>query len=87
MTTQAGAAVLSTGFLSSNVPGASNFLPGNNGKINFGNSQRILQQATDDMIQKRYNSGNVKPYAGPTARSLFYNAALYDYNSAKYGQY
>ena len=87
MTTQAGAAVLSTGFLSSNIPGASNFLPGNNGKINFGNSQRILQQATDDMIQKRYNSGNVKPYAGPTARSLFYNAALYDYNSAKYGQY
>lgn len=87
MTTQAGAAVLSTGFLSSNIPGASNFLPGNNGKINYGNSQRILQQATDDMIQKRYNSGNVKPYAGPTARSLFYNAAIYDYNSAKYGQY
>jgi hypothetical protein len=87
MTTQAGAAVLNSGFLSSNIPGASNLLPGNNGKINFGNSQRILQQATDDMIQKRYNSGNVKPYAGPTARSLFYNAAIYDYNSAKYGQY
>ncbi len=87
MSSIAGAAVQSSGFLSSNVPGASDFLPNNNGRVNFGNTQRILQRATDDTVQKRYNTGVVNPYAGPTARSLFYNAAIYDYNSAKYGQY
>lgn len=87
MTTQAGSPVLSTGFLSSNIPGAADLLPNNNGRQNYGNTARLNQDATNDVIQKRYNTGNVKPYAGPTARSLFYNAAIYDYNSAKYGQY
>jgi hypothetical protein len=82
-----GAATLSSGFISSNIPGASDLLPSNNGRINYGNTAKFYQQATGDLIQKRYNSGQVKPYAGPTARSLFYNAAIYDYNSAKYGQY
>ena len=86
-TQQSGTPTTVSGFLSSNIPGAADFLPGNNGRVNFGNTQRILQLATDDTVQKRYNTGNVKPYAGPTARSLFYNAAIYDYNSAKYGQY
>lgn len=73
--------------LSTNNKTAADLIPGNNGRINYGNTQRILQNSTQEMIQKRYNSGNVNPYAGPTARSLFYNASIYDYNSSKYGQY
>jgi hypothetical protein len=73
--------------LSSNNPTAGDLLPKRNGTINFGNNQKLLQNSTKDVIDKAYNSGSVNPYAGPTARSLFYNAAIYDYNSAKYGQY
>lgn len=73
--------------LSTNNPTAGDRLPKKNGIINFGNNQRLLQNSTKDVIDKSYNSGSVNPYAGPTARSLFYNAAIYDYNSAKYGQY
>jgi hypothetical protein len=73
--------------LSTNNPTAGDRLPKRNGTINFGNNQRLLQNSTKDVIDKTYNSGSVNSYAGPTARSLFYNAAIYDYNSAKYGQY
>ena len=73
--------------LSTNNPTAGDRLPQRNGTINYGNNQRLLQNSTKDVIDKAYNSGSVNPYAGPTARSLFYNAAIYDYNSAKYGQY
>lgn len=73
--------------LSSNNPTAGDRLPKRNGMINFGNNQRLLQNSSKDVVDTAYNSGSVKPYAGPTARSLFYNAAIYDYNSAKYGQY
>ena len=73
--------------LSTNNPTAGDRLPKRNGLINYGNDQRLLQNSTKEVIDKAYNSGNVNPYAGPTARSLFYNAAIYDYNSAKYGQY
>lgn len=73
--------------LSTNNPTAGDRLPKRNGTINFGNNQRLLQNSTKDVIDKAYNSGSVNPYAGPTARSLFYNAAIYDYNHSKYGQY
>ena len=73
--------------LTSNNPTAADRSPGANGRINTGNNTVLLQNSTKEMIEKRYNSGTVKPYAGPTARSLFYNAAIYDYNNAKYGQY
>ena len=73
--------------LSTNNPTAGDRLPKRNGLINYGNDQRLLQNSTKEVVDKAYNSGNVNPYAGPTARSLFYNAAIYDYNSAKYGQY
>jgi hypothetical protein len=73
--------------LSTNNPTAGDRLPKRNGLINYGNDQRLLQNSTKEVIDKAYNSGNVNSYAGPTARSLFYNAAIYDYNSAKYGQY
>ena len=73
--------------LSSNNPTAADISPGANGRINTGNNTVLLQNSTKEMIEKRYNSGTVKPYSGPTARSLFYNAAIYDYNNAKYGQY
>ena len=56
-------------------------------RLNLGNTQELLQKQSKDLVDSRYNSGVVKPYAGPTARSLFYNAATYDYNNAKYGQY
>jgi hypothetical protein len=78
--------ILNSG-ISTNIPGASDFIPNMLGRINFGNNQRILQLATDDTIQKAYNSGNVNPYSGPTARSLFYNAATYSHENAKYGQF
>jgi len=73
--------------LTSNNPTAADRSPGANGRINTGNNTVLLQNSTKEMVEKRYNSGRVKPYAGPTARSLFYNAAIYDYNNAKYGQY
>jgi len=73
--------------LSTNNPTAADISPGANGRINTGNNTVLLQNSTKEMVEKRYNSGRVKPYAGPTARSLFYNAAIYDYNNAKYGQY
>lgn len=73
--------------LSSNNPTAGDRLPKSNGMVNFGNNQRLLQNSSKDVVDKFYNSGRVNSYAGPTARSLFYNAAIYDYNSAKYGQY
>ena len=73
--------------LSTNNPTAADRSPGNNGRINFGNTQTLYQNSTKEMVDKRYNTGRVKPNAGPTARSLFYNAAIYDYNNAKYGQY
>ena len=62
--------------LSTNNPTAGDRLPKRNGTINFGNNQQLLQNSTKDVIDKAYNSGNVNPYAGPTARSLFYNAAI-----------
>ena len=73
--------------LSTNDPTAADRFPGANGRINTGNNTTLYQNSTKEMVEKRYNSGRVKPYAGPTARSLFYNAAIYDYNNAKYGQY
>ncbi len=73
--------------LSTNNPTAADRSPGANGRINTGNETVLRQNSTKEMVEKRYNSGTVKPYAGPTARSLFYNAAIYDYNNAKYGQY
>ena len=72
---------------SNNYPSAADRLPDNTSRINFGNTQATLQNSTKDLVDKAYNSGNVKPYDGPTARSLFYNAAIYDYNNARYGQY
>lgn len=87
MTTQSGTPTYNTGFLSSNVPGASDLLPNNNSRVNYGNNSTLLNILSKDTIDTRYNTGNVNPYSGPTARSLFYNAAAYDYNSAKYGQY
>ena len=56
-------------------------------RLDLGNTQEFLQKQSKDLVDSRYNSGVVKPYSGPTARSLFYNAATYDYNNAKYGQY
>ena len=45
-------------------------------RLNTGNTQAFLQNASKDLVNARYNSGTVNPYAGPTPKSLFYNAKL-----------
>lgn len=73
--------------LTSNSPTTADRNPNRNGRINYLNMEKKLQNQTNDLIQKSFNVGTVNPFSGPTARSLFYNAAIYGHNEAKYGQY
>lgn len=73
--------------ISSNIPTTADRTPSSNGRINYSNTEKKLQGYTNDAVQKRFNVGTVNPFAGPTARSLFYNGAIYGHNEAKYGQY
>jgi len=59
----------------------------NGQRVNTGNTQAFLQNATKDLVNARYNSGVVNPYAGPTPKSLFYNAATYRDGNSNYAQY
>jgi len=56
-------------------------------RLNTGNTQAFLQNASKDLVDARYNSGVVNPYAGPTPKSLFYNAATYRDGNSNYAQY
>jgi hypothetical protein len=56
-------------------------------KLNLGNTQQYLEDASKDLVDARYNSGVVNPYAGPTPKSLFYNAATYRDDNSNYAQY
>jgi hypothetical protein len=56
-------------------------------RLNTGNTQAFLQNASKDLVNARYNSGVVNPYAGPTPKSLFYNAATYRDGNSNYAQY
>ena len=75
--------------LSSNIPSTGN--PQANAqegfRLNTGNTQAFLQDASKDLVNSRYNSGVVNPYAGPTPKSLFYNAATYRDGNSNYAQY
>lgn len=56
-------------------------------RINVGNTEQYLRNASKDLVDARYNSGVVNPYAGPTPKSLFYNAATYRDGNSNYSQY
>lgn len=56
-------------------------------RLNTGNTQAFLQNQSKDLVDSRYNSGVVNPYAGPTPKSLFYNAATYRDGNSNYAQY
>lgn len=72
---------------SNNVPTAADRQPDYTSRINVGNTQATLQNASKDLIESAYNSGNVKPYDGPTARSLFYQGGFLSPPNDKYGQF
>ena len=59
-----------------NIPSAADRLPDLTSRVNFGNTQATLQNSSKDLINAASNSGNVKPYDGPTARSLFYQGGF-----------
>lgn len=75
--------------LGSNIPTTGN--PQSNAqqgpRLNTGNTQAFLQKASKDLVDARYNSGVVNPYAGPTPKSLFYNAATYRDDNSNYAQF
>jgi hypothetical protein len=79
MSVQLGSNIPSTGNPQSNAQ--------NGSRLNTGNTQAFLQDATKDLVNSRYNSGVVNPYAGPTPKSLFYNAATYRDGNSIYAQY
>jgi hypothetical protein len=56
-------------------------------RINVGNTEQLLNDSSKDLVDSRYNSGVVNPYAGPTPKSLFYNAATYRDGNSNYSQY
>jgi len=72
---------------SGNYPTASDRLPDYTTRVNFGNTQATLQNASKQMVDAASNSGNVKPYDGPTARSLFYQGGFLPPGKDAYGQF
>lgn len=71
----------------SNVPTAGDQLPNGTSRINFGNTQATLQASSKNLVDAAYNSGNVKPYDGPTAKSLFYQGGFLPPGKDIYGQF
>jgi hypothetical protein len=53
----------------------------------FGSREAAQQQISNDLTSRWSNLGSANPNKGPTARSLFYNAANYFGDDAKYGQF
>lgn len=52
----------------------------------FGVDEALSQNQSQDKVGRSSNMGSVNPNKGPTAKSLFYNAAFYGKDS-KYGQF
>lgn len=52
----------------------------------FGTDEALTQNQSQDIVGRMSNMGSVNPNKGPTAKSLFYNAAFYGKDS-KYGQF
>ena len=53
----------------------------------FGSREAAQQEISSDITSRWSNLGSVNPLKGPTARSLFYNAANLYGDDAKYGQF
>ena len=53
----------------------------------FGSREAAQQEISSDITSRWSNLGSVNPLKGPTARSLFYNAANFYGDDAKYGQF
>jgi hypothetical protein len=53
----------------------------------FGSREASQQEISNDIVSRFSNLGSVNPNKGPTARSLFYNAANLYGDDAKYGQF
>lgn len=70
-----------------NVPSAGDQLPNGTSRINFSNTQATLQASSKNLVDAAYNSGNVKPYDGPTAKSLFYQGGFLPPGKDVYGQF
>jgi hypothetical protein len=81
---------ISTGVASSGDQVSGGQLLGNtikNTPMWFGARESLLKEISQDTTQRLSNIGSVNPNKGPTARSLFYNAAQYNGEDAKYGQF
>lgn len=53
----------------------------------FGSPEATQQEISNDYTSRWSNLGSANPNKGPTARSLFYNAANFFGDDAKYGQF
>ena len=74
------------------TPGNTNSIA--DGKLNptlkeywFGSREALQQEISSDITSRWSNLGSASPLKGPTARSLFYNAANLFGDDAKYGQF
>ena len=81
-------------FQGTNTPTPGNTLSVADGLLNptlkenyFGSREAAQQEISSDITSRWSNLGSANPLKGPTARSLFYNAANLFGDDAKYGQF
>lgn len=81
-------------FQGTNTPTPGNTNSVVDGKLNptlkenwFSSREALQQEISSDITSRWSNLGSANPNKGPTARSLFYNAANYFGDDAKYGQF
>ena len=81
-------------FQGTNTPTPGNTFSVADGKLNptlkeywFGSREALQQEISSDITSRWSNLGSASPLKGPTARSLFYNAANLFGDDAKYGQF
>jgi hypothetical protein len=81
-------------FQGTNTPTPGNTFSVADGKLNptlkeywFGSREAAQQEISSDITSRWSNLGSASPLKGPTARSLFYNAANLFGDDAKYGQF
>ena len=81
-------------FQGTNTPTPGNTFSVADGKLNptlkeywFGSREAAQQEISSDITSRWSNLGSANPLKGPTARSLFYNAANLFGDDAKYGQF
>jgi len=81
-------------FSGTNTPTPGNTFSISDGLLNptlkeywFGSREAAQQEISSDITSRWSNLGSANPLKGPTARSLFYNAANLFGDDAKYGQF